>query len=79
MDVYIIQKNGYNSSLSHDEFGERTNNLVDRYGNKSFDRGGDFANIPDKFPCIIYFGIIDDDCVRSDHLKWLYIGGWKYG
>lgn len=42
MDVYIIQKNGYNSSLSHDEFGERTNNLLDRYGNKSFDRGWRF-------------------------------------
>ena len=39
-----------------------------------YDRGGDFANIPDKFPCVIYFGIIDDDCVRSDLLKWIYIG-----
>lgn len=39
MDVYIIQKNGWNSSSSHDEFGERTNNLVDIYGYKSFDRG----------------------------------------
>ena len=39
-----------------------------------YDRGGDFANIPDKFPCVIYFGIIDDDCARSDHLKWIYIG-----
>ena len=35
MDVYIIQKNGYNSSWSCDEFGEVTNNLIDRHGNKS--------------------------------------------
>lgn len=35
MDVYVIQKNGESSSCSCDEFGESTNNLVDRYGNKS--------------------------------------------
>lgn len=39
MNVYIIQKNGYNSSSSHDEFGEATNNLVDHYGYKSQSRG----------------------------------------
>lgn len=39
MDIYIIQKSGYNSSVSCDEFGENTNNLVDSYGNKSRKRG----------------------------------------
>lgn len=39
MDVYVIQKNGYNSSCSCDEFGQVTNNLVDSYGNKSRNRG----------------------------------------
>lgn len=39
MNVYIIQKNGYSSSCSCDEFGEITNNLVDRYGYKNRDRG----------------------------------------
>lgn len=39
MNVYIIQKNGYNSSCSRDEFGEITNNLTDWYGNKSRNRG----------------------------------------
>lgn len=39
MNVYIIQKNGYNSSCSCDEFGQRTNNLVDSYGYKSRSRG----------------------------------------
>ena len=32
MDVYILQKNGSNSSCSCDEYGEHTNNLVDSYG-----------------------------------------------
>lgn len=39
MDVYVIQKNGYNGSSSCDEFGERTNNLVDWYGNRTRSRG----------------------------------------
>ena len=30
MNVYVIQKNGESSSCSCDEFGESTNNLVDR-------------------------------------------------
>ena len=39
MDVYVIQKNGHNSSCSYDEFGEITNNLVDSYGQKLRVRG----------------------------------------
>ena len=35
MNVYVIQKNGYNSSSSCDEFGDMTNNLTDDYGQKS--------------------------------------------
>lgn len=35
MDVYVIQKNGHNSSSSCDEFGMRTNNLTSMYGGKS--------------------------------------------
>ena len=35
MNVYVIQKKGYDSSSSCDEFGQRTNNLIDRYGHKS--------------------------------------------
>ena len=29
MDVHIVQRSGYNLSSSHDEFGMRTNNLID--------------------------------------------------
>lgn len=32
MNVYLLQTNGYNSSSSVDEFGNNTNNLIDRYG-----------------------------------------------
>ncbi len=39
MDVYIIQKDGYDHSSSADEFGDTTNNLIDSYGNKSRRRG----------------------------------------
>ena len=39
MDVYVIQKNGHNNSCSCDEFGERTNNLVDWYGDRTRSRG----------------------------------------
>jgi len=35
MEVYVVQPNGTTSSSSCDEFGERTNNLVDTYGDKS--------------------------------------------
>lgn len=34
MQVYVMQRAGDDESSSHDEFGEMTNNLIDRYGNK---------------------------------------------
>lgn len=41
-----------------------------------YDRGGDFKHIPDKFPCVIYFGIVDYDGGRmyDEKLDWIYIG-----
>lgn len=41
-----------------------------------YDRGGRFTNIPDKFPCVIYFGVVDFDGgrMRDDKLDWIYIG-----
>lgn len=39
MNVYVIQKNGYNNSSSCDEFGDMTNNLTDSYGQKTRKRG----------------------------------------
>ena len=41
-----------------------------------YDRGGKFNNIPDKFPCVIYFGIADFDGgrMKDEKLDWIYIG-----
>ena len=39
MEVHIVKKNGHNSSSSHDEFIQATNNLKDRYGRRSRKRG----------------------------------------
>lgn len=40
-----------------------------------YDRGGSFVNIPDKFPCVIYFGVVDFDGIRPnvEKLNWIYI------
>lgn len=51
MNVYIIQKNGYSSSSSCDEFGQVTNNLVDRYGDKSRKRGS--LRIQDEYILVV--------------------------
>lgn len=39
MDVYINRHRGHNSSCSCDEYEMNTNNLVDRYGNKTQKQG----------------------------------------
>lgn len=51
MNVYVIKKEGYNSSCSCDEFGQVTNNLVDNYGNKSFKRG--WLRIQDEYILVV--------------------------
>ena len=40
------------------------------------DRGGRFINVPDKYPCVIYFGVVDFDGgrMRNEKLDWIYIG-----
>ena len=42
-----------------------------------YDRGGKFENIPGKYPCVIYFGVVDFDGKRDrdEKLDWIYIGG----
>lgn len=39
LNVYVNQKRGYNGFSSCDEFGEHTNNLVDKNGNRSYYSG----------------------------------------
>ena len=39
-------------------------------------RGGKFKDIPDKYPCVVYFGVADFDGMRGrdEKLDWIYIG-----
>ena len=41
-----------------------------------YNRGGIFTNIPNKFPCVIYFGVVDFEAVSPniEKLNWIYIG-----
>lgn len=41
-----------------------------------YNRGGKFENIPDKYPCVIYFSVADFDGLRGrdEKLDWIYIG-----
>lgn len=41
-----------------------------------YNRGGEFKNIPNKYPCVIYFGVADLDSGRrkDEKLDWIYIG-----
>lgn len=54
-----------------EESGKCLETVKEYYG-----RGGKFNNIPDKFPCVIYFGIVDFDGERmnDEKLDWIYIG-----
>lgn len=41
-----------------------------------YERGGEFKNIPDRYPSVIYFGLADLDVYNHRYisLKWIYIG-----
>lgn len=71
MDVYVIQKNGHNSSSSCDEFGEITNNLVYSYGQKSRVRGWLYTQ--DEYILVVDAALRDrefDETYR-EFIKWL--------
>lgn len=71
MDVYVIQKNGHNSSSSHDEFGERTNNLVDWYGNRTRSRG--MLRMQDEYILVVNAALRDREFNQTyrEFIKWL--------
>lgn len=71
MNVYIIQKNGYNSSCSCDEFGEMTNNLIDWHGNKSRSRG--MLRTQDEYILIVDAALRDREFEQTyrEFVKWL--------
>lgn len=71
MDIYVIQKNGHNSSCSCDEFGQRTNNLVDSYGYKSRNRG--WLQTQDEYILTIDGALRDREFEQTyrEFIKWL--------
>ena len=71
MNVYVIQKNGHNSSSSCDEFGERTNNLTDWYGNKTRSRGWLYTQ--DEYILVIDAALRDREFNQTyrEFIKWL--------
>lgn len=71
MNVYVIQKNGHNGSSSCDEFGERTNNLVDWHGNRTRSRG--MLRVQDEYILVVDAALRDrefDETYR-EFIKWL--------
>lgn len=71
MNVYVIQKNGYNNSSSCDEFGDMTNNLTDSYGQKSRRRG--WLRMQDEYILVVDGSLRDrefDETFR-EFQKWL--------
>ena len=71
MKLHVIQREGYNCSSTHDEFGMRTNNLVDYYGDKSRRRG--FLQIQDHYLIVLEGGLRDRefDQTKRELMKWL--------
>ena len=71
MNVYVIQKDGYNSSSSCDEFGQITNNLVDSYGDKSRKRG--WLRTQDEYILTINASLRDKmfEKTYKDFQKWI--------
>lgn len=71
MDVYIIQKNGTNSSCSCDEYGDQTNNLIDSYGGHSFSKG--WLRVQDEYILVVDGAFRDrefNDTFR-EFMKWI--------
>lgn len=70
MNVYTIQKKGHNCSSSSDEFGQVTNNLVSRYGNKS--RNG-WLNTQDEYILVVDAALRDREFKQTyrEFVKWI--------
>lgn len=79
MNVYVIQKNGHNSSCSCDEFGERTNNLTDWYGDRTRSRGMLYTQ--DEYILVVDAALRDRefDQTYREFIKWLVRLGKRVG
>lgn len=70
MDVYIIQKNGTNSSSSCDEYGQTSNNLINSYG--CHDKNG-WLEVQEEYILAVNGSLRDrhfDETFR-EFMKWL--------
>jgi len=70
MDVYVIQKNGHDSSCSCDEFGMHTNNLESTYGGKS-NRG--WLNVQSQYILVVDGALRDRtfEETKREFIKWI--------
>lgn len=71
MDIYVIQKNGYTTSCSCDEFFQRTDKATDHYGNRSYRRG--MFRTQDDYILVVDGSLRDRDFKTSyrEFQKWL--------
>ena len=71
MEVYVIQRKGHDTSCSCDEFGMRTNNLTDWYGDKSRERG--MLRVQDKYLLVLKASLRDRtfEETKREFMKWL--------
>ena len=71
MDIYIIQKNGTNSSSSCDEYGECTNNLVNRYGCHDHEKG--WLRVQDEYILVVNGAFRDREFSETfrEFMNWL--------
>lgn len=72
MRVDVIEKKtGCSSSCSHDEFGEMTDNLTDRYGCKNRHKG--WLNMNENYILVVYGSLRDRefDQTYREFIKWL--------
>ena len=67
------------SLVVHRKWDEETGEILETT-REYYDRGGRFVNIPDKFPCVIYFGVVDFEATMPniEKLDWIYIGDKTY-
>lgn len=61
----------------HRKWDEEGNGEILETVGEYYSRGGKFTYIPNKYPSVVYFGLVDDDYLyswSSAHLKWVYCG-----
>lgn len=71
MEVYVIQKRGHNHTSYSDEFFERTNNLRDRYGDRSQKRG--YLRTQDEYILVVDAALRDREFEDTfqEFMKWI--------